>query len=204
MRRPFLYRAHGQADKNQKNRLKFFILIILIMYIVSIIHYRGNLCGESVSKILHFIIFIFPGILFTNFVTGQILWNPSIHIDAISNKTTLNLGRKQIKINSNQIKSVEYTDSLIELTMKKDKKIKINSENFPKIKMQGLASYFISIINDNSEIKNEFFEHEDSGFKVFKKTVIETPNPWPQVFLIFFACFVVVMIFYWIFNLIFT
>ncbi len=103
-----------------------------------------------------------------------------------------------------QIKTVQYTDGLIEIAIKNGKIIKINSDNFPKINMRGLASYVKSVMSDKGEIKNEFFEHEDSGFNISRKIVMEKRNEWSRVLFIFFVFFVITMIIYWLFNLVFT
>jgi hypothetical protein len=64
--------------------------------------------------------------------------------------------------------------------------------------MRSLANYIESLMSNEGQIMNVFFERESSGFHVTKKVVMETPNPWPQVFFIFFVFLTVIMTIYFI------
>ncbi len=83
---------------------------------------------------------------------------------------------------------------------KSDKRIKIRLEEFPNIDIQKLKNNFQAIFIENKAIKDVFLSNPVDGFHVANKTILETPNPWPQVLFIFSCVAMVVYLFYLMLN----
>jgi hypothetical protein len=197
---PVSYRAESPARATPK-WLVIVVIAIVLLFIGSMILSLNGFGGKSVSRILSILaIGLQSSILSICYIArGQ-----SISINAANNTIIYYSGRKQYRIKPKDIKNVQFTDRSVEIITKNDRMIRINSENFPKVDMQGFANYVKSVMGNEDEIKNEFIEREDSGFHVTKKRVMETPNPWPHVFFIGFCFLAVIITIYLIFRLIFA
>ena len=108
----------------------------------------------------------------------------TIVIDAAKHILDYTCGRKRYRIKPADINAVNSGDGCVEILAGKDRKIVIRSEAFPHVNLQGLAGYFDSVMRNDGDIRNAFFEDRDSGFHVTRKIMLESPNPWPHVLFI--------------------
>jgi hypothetical protein len=57
-----------------------------------------------------------------------------------------------------------------------------------------------AIFIENKPIKDAFLSNPVEGFHAVNKTILETPNPWPQVLFIFSCVAMVAYLFYLMLN----
>ncbi len=175
---PILYSATGQGKKASK-WMVITLIVIILLYIVSFAFWLSDFDRKGASLGIRIVTMTLQTVLISIIFTFR--RNQSILINATNNTIVYHSGWKQFRIRPSDIKTVQFSGNIIEITAKKDKKITIYSEIFPKVDMQSLANYIKSLMSNEEQIKNDFFERENSGFHVTKKVVMETPNPWPHL-----------------------
>ena len=194
---PVFYSATGQREKVAK-WVVISLAAVTLLYILSLAYWLS----EGLSPGIRMAAIVFQTALISIIFTFK--RPPSILINAKSNTIVYYSGRKRFIIRPGDIKAAQFSGRILEITAKKKRRIEIHSESFPKVDMQGLAYYIESLMGEERRIWNDFFDNRDSGFHVAKKTVMESANPWPRVFFIFLVFFTVIMIIYWLVDILFT
>lgn len=191
-RTPKLYQITGKgalAKTILYYKIGFAILVLCIFYVFSFMIYENR-------------IFLFINQAITIALINLIVGfnsNPTLKIYPLSGKFLYAYGLRSRVINSGNFKSLSVGHGII-IQTKNDKRINIRLDEFPKIDIQKLKDNFQAIFIENKPIKDVFLSNPVEGFHVANKTILETPNPWPQVLFIFSCVAMVAYLFYLMLN----